>query len=321
MKPSAHELSNQALDQIDASTPTAVTRRSFLTYTSVLLGTTLFGPSPLFAGIPRQSRSESLLEKKIAGFIKLRRRQGIIAPDERTAWSVYDFATQRKLVSINEDTPLQSASMIKPFIALAFFYRVKEGHLRFQRKHRRQLEAMIRWSSNSATNYFIDLVCRRKGNPREVERVLKTNAPAIFRHTRIVEYIPRDGKAYRNLASARDYSRFLYALWRNKLPYSQEIKRLMRLPNRDRIGTGVVGIPSGIEVYDKTGTTAQLCGDMGILVPKSKDGRRYPYTIIGIIEKSRRAQYFQAWTASRGDIIREVSSMTYLHIKHMHGLA
>ena len=35
----------------------------------------------------------------------------------------------------------------------------------------------------------------------------------------------------------------------------------------------------------KTGSTARVCGDMGILNVKGPDGKWYPYTVIGIIEK------------------------------------
>ena len=55
------------------------------------------------------------------------RRTGRLAANECTAWLVYDFTSQRYLASINAGLPYQSASMIKPFIALAFFNKVREG--------------------------------------------------------------------------------------------------------------------------------------------------------------------------------------------------
>jgi len=259
------------------------------------------------------------LEKKIDCYIKGLRRKGIISSDEETAWSVYDFTMEEKLVSINEDIPHQSASMIKPFIALAFFCKRDENKKNFKyfRKRVRRMEAMIRRSSNSATNYFIHLIGK---TPREVENVLRGNYPGIFKDTRIVEYIPKNGRTYQNKASAKDYSRFLYALWHNQLPYSNEIKRLMRLPNNDRIYKGAKRVPAGTLVYDKTGTTARLCGNMGILVAKGKDGRRYPYTLIGIIEKSERARNYPRWKASRSNIIRSVSNIVYGELRKKHNL-
>lgn len=262
------------------------------------------------------------LERKIDRHIKALRREGRVAYDERTAWSVYDFTLREKLVSINENTPLQSASMIKPFIALAFFYRLEDKRVSYDRNNQRQMEAMLRWSSNRATNYFIDLLDHKRhpGRPQEVERILKSNAPGIFQETRIIERIPNGGATYRNRASARDYSRFLYAVWHDQFPFSDELRRLMQLPKKNRIKSGVEAIPPETRVYDKTGTTARLCGDMGIVEAVGNNGKSYPYTFIGIIEKTRRASNFYLWRASRGDVIREISDIVYSELRTIHNL-
>lgn len=247
------------------------------------------------------------------------RRKRVLSPEEITAWSVYDFVTRRKLVSINEDRPMQAASMIKPFVVLAFFYEAskKRSRLAYTASVRRTAEAMIRDSNNAATNRLM----ARLGGPAAVQRILKQNAPGIFRQTRIVEHIPPGGRSYRNLASAHDYSRFLYALWHNRIPGAKEIKRLMKLPNKDRIYTGARRVPTGTKVYDKTGSTARLCGNMGILVPRGRGGREYPYTFIGIIQKGRRARNYSHWVASRGDVIRGVSDLVYTWLRDVNGLA
>lgn len=313
---SCQKLTHIPSTESDVDSDIDPTRRALL---GLLAGVTLLGACPVLAGTKHGAKREPPLETKIDRYISRMRRQGKIATDERTAWSVYDFTTRRKLVSINETVPFQSASMIKPFVALAFFYRVKEGRLRYLPQHHRKLEAMLRWSNNQATNYFIDLICGRSRNPRTIERLLKSHEPSIFKQTRIVEHIPSGGRSYRNLASAQDYSRFLYALWYDRFPYSREIKFLMGLPNRDRLSTGVANIPSDTKVYDKTGSTARLCGNMGILVARDRRGRGYPYTMIGIIQKSHRASDYRRWSKSRGDIIREVSRMSYDHISHLNG--
>lgn len=264
------------------------------------------------------------LQWQINTYVKNLRRQGRVRSDERTAWSVYDFTSGKKLVSINEDRPFQSASMIKPFVAQAYFYRHGESSQRYpyDATVRRKMTAMIRDSSNSATNYFIDRISNKPASrrPREVERVLKRHAGNIFQHTNIVEYIPRNGRSYRNRASARDYSRFLYAMWRNKLPYAGEVKYLMGLPNRDRIRRNVAAMPTITEVYDKTGSTARLCGNMGILAAHGRDGQIYPYIFVGIIEKSRRAKRYGRWIRNRGDIIRDISGMVYRSMQKQHNL-
>ena len=264
------------------------------------------------------------LGRKVNAYIQQQRRLGRIKPDETTSWSVFDFTTNRKLVSINEDKPLQAASMIKPFVAMAWFYEMerKGSRLRYGPKTRRLMEAMIRRSNNWATNQVMKQVINSAGGggPRRVEQVLKRNSPGIFANTSIVELIPAGGRTYRNKASAHDYSRFLYALWKGGLPQSDELRELMSLPNRNRITTGAKGIPRNAMVYDKTGSTARLCGNMGIIEAMGKDGKRYPYTIVAIIEKRERTRHYGRWVATRGNVIRGVSSLVYEDLKRRHNL-
>ncbi len=267
--------------------------------------------------VQKADRWVSDLEDKVEHYIRSARRQGLVASDEATSWSVYDFTSGTKLVTINEDVPRQCASMVKPFVALAFFHSVVHRRFVYGPKSRRLMERMIQHSSNSATNQMIDLV----GGPRTVDRILNDNYPRIFRQTRIIEGIPIGGRTYLNKASAHDYSRFLYALWHNRLPYSDELKRLMALPNRDRLYDSVPCIPTGTLVYHKTGTTARLCGDFGILAPKDHRGKRYPYTVVGIIEKRRRASSLSRWIGSRANIIRRVSAIVYDEVARKYSLA
>ena len=260
----------------------------------------------------RRSQIEAAVEK----YVKDLRARRILASDERTAWSVFDFTTGEKLVDINEDAKFQAASLVKPFFAMAYFHKVRQGKLRYGAKSRRHMERMIQRSNNYSTNWIM----RQVGGPAAVQRILHQNYPGIFENTEIVEYIPAGGRTYRNKASVHDYSRFLYALWKENIPGANEIKRLMALPGKDRIYTGARSIPKGTKVYNKTGSTAQLCGDMGILVVRGRDGKRYPYTIIGVIEKDARARNYTRWIRSRGNVIRQVSNIVYRGISRHHGL-
>jgi beta-lactamase class A len=280
-------------------------------------------PSPAVAEPPgsgpasSKSRRVRDLEAAVEAYIKDLRRKGRISKDERTGWSVYDFTTGEKLVTINEETQFQAASLIKPFIAAAFFHRVEEKELIYGPKSRRHMERMIHYSNNPSTNW----VMRQVGGPRAVQRILEQNYPGIFRATSIVEYIPAGGRTYRNKASARDYSRFLYALWKGNIAGAREIRRLMSLPGPDRIYTGAESVPVGTRVINKTGSTARLCADMGILNVRGPDGKRYPYTLIGIIEKQERASNYGDWIRSRAEVIRDVSDIVYQGIAQRHGFA
>jgi beta-lactamase class A len=256
------------------------------------------------------------LEAAVEDYINRLRKDGKLDPDERTGWSVYDFTTGEKLVTINEDEQFQAASLVKPFIAAAFFYKVRKGELSYNRESRRHMEQMIQHSNNASTNW----VTRKVGGPQAVQRILKQQYPGIFQEIHLVEYIPAGGKTYRNKASVHDYSRFLYALWKEDIAGASEIKRLMALPGTDRIYTGVRAVPKGTRVYNKTGSTARVCGDMGILNVKGQGGKWYPYTVIGIIEKEQNATNYTSWIRSRGDIIRHVSSIVYESIAQNHNI-
>lgn len=254
-------------------------------------------------------------EKSIEEYIDKLRRKGRIKRDESTGWMVYDLEKDQSLVDINADQEFQAASMIKPFVALAFFHQVKNKKFKYGPRSRRKMVAMIQRSSNSATNW----VMRQAGGPKKCESILKKYYSHIFKKTEIKEYIPANGRTYLNSSPPSDYVRFLRALWNKELPYGKEIRRLMALPGRDRLYHGTP-IPRGTLVYNKTGSTAHLCGDMGILVPKTKKGGRYPYVIVGIIEKRSRPSNYGRWMDSRSRVIREVSTMVYKKMRKDHKL-
>ncbi len=269
----------------------------------------------LFA-VPASGAVDSALEAQIERYIKSLRGKGVLRGDERTAWLVYDFTSGKKLVSINEHTKLQAASMIKPYLALAFFHQVKAGRLIYGSQSKRKLELMIQKSNNDATNW----VMRQTGGPSATLALLKRNYPSLCQGISLVEYIPKNGRTYRNRGSAGDYGRLLFALWKGQVPYSREILRLMALPGNDRLYTKAKRVPSGTRVYNKTGSTAMCCGDMGILVAKGSDGRSYPYMLVGVIESGRRNTSYGPWISKRANVIREVSNLTYLSMKKRHPL-
>ena len=265
--------------------------------------------------VVHSSGQYSEVEKNIEEYIQSLRKQGKLSSDETTGWMVYDLTRGQSVVDINADQVFQAASMIKPFVALAFFHKVQQGKIMYGPKSRRNMERMIQHSNNGATNWVMRIV----GGPSECEKILLENYGEIFKNTRIVEYIPAGGKTYRNKAVPSDYVRFLQALWNDELPYGKEMRRLMSLPGRDRLYDGTP-IPRGTLVYNKTGSTAHLCGDMGILVPKDGKGRRYPYALVGIIERSSRPANYGNWMLSRGNVIRQVSTIVYQEMKKQYKL-
>ncbi len=272
-------------------------------------------PASKPAKFAQSSSTSSSVEKNIEEYIQSLRKKGTLSSDEMTGWMVVDLTNGKSVVDINANQVFQAASMIKPFVALAFFHQAKEGKFIYGPKSRAKMERMIQRSDNAATNW----VMRVAGGPAKCEEILKRYYSHIFKETKIIEYIPAGGKTYKNSAIPSDYVRFLQALWNDELPYGKEMRRLMSLPGRDRLYNGTP-IPQGTLVYNKTGSTAHLCGDMGILVPRDKKGRRYPYAVVGIIERSSRPRNYGNWMLSRGNVIRKVSTIVYQEMKKQYKL-
>ena len=255
------------------------------------------------------------LNSRMDVFLQDQKKKGRIQQQERTAWVVYDLTNNNYLLSINSNRSFQAASMIKPFVALAFFHQVEKGKLGYTPQHRRMMEAMIQQSNNEATNWFI----RQIGGPARCEAILKREYKQVFKQVKVTEYIPPGGRTYRNSAQPSEYIQFLRALWNNQLPSSKEMLRLMSLPGRDRIFYGT-DVPNGTLVYNKTGTTAHLCGDMGILAPRDKNGERIPYAIVGIVERPSTPADYKQWMHTSGEVIRDFSTLVYEEMKRKHNL-
>ena len=255
------------------------------------------------------------INSKMGAYISEQTKKGRLRPTDRLAWAAYDLTSNSYLVSFNATRPFQAASMIKPFVALAFFHQNAKGVLPYTAQHRQMMEAMIQHSSNQATNWFIRLL----GGPARCQALLKKEYGHLFRQVSIREYIPPDGRTYKNSALPSDYIQFLRAMWQYQLPNAKEMLRVMSLPGPDRLVYGS-DVPGSTDVYNKTGTTAQLCGDMGILVARSRDGRKVPYAVVGLVERASKPGDYKQWMHNSGDVIREFSSLVYGALKQKHNL-
>ena len=273
-----------------------------------------------YRNTPSKYRStiDSPLEADFERYIKTRRSRKVLAATDRTSFVVYDISKGKKIVSINEDRQMMAASIIKNFVMLAYFHEVKYGRQKHTALNKGHLRNMIRWSSNSSTNYFIHLL----GGTARVNRILRNNYP-YFKQTRIVETIPRSGRTYRNMTSARDLSTFFLKLWQGKLPHSEKMKWYFKLKNGDYIFKNTY-IPASVAVYNKTGTVYGLVGDGGILVLRDPQGRARPYIFIGMMEDRtktntrNRWQSFYAWKNLRAYILRRLSERAYKYIYEKH---
>ena len=288
--------------------------------TMVLLFPIDRAPAGEYWSIPSKFRGtiDSPLEASFELYIKNRRNRRVLSTTDRTSFVVYDISKNKKVVSINEDRQMMAASLIKNFVMLAYFHEVRHGRQTHTNINRGHLRAMIQRSSNPSTNYFIRLL----GGPTRVTRILKVNYP-YFKETQIVEYIPRGGRTYKNMTSARDLGTFFLRLWQGKLPHSEKMKWYFKLKNGDYIFKRTY-IPSSVMVYNKTGTVYGLVGDGGILVLRDPRGKLRPYVFIGLMEdrtktnRKNRWQSFATWRNQRTYILRRLSERAYKYIYENH---
>ncbi len=259
-----------------------------------------------------ERESDLNLENQVLERIRDYREEGVISSDVRTAWLVYDLTNEQVVVDINGDVPMQAASMIKPLVALAFFHKVEKRELRYGPKSKARMRRMIQGSSNWATNW----VLRRIGGPREAQKILNENYRYVFKNTEIVENIPPLGRTYKNKASAHDYRRFLQSLRKRELPRYEEILRLMGSRRGNRLYGAKEIQKDKVLVYNKTGTTAHLYGDMGIVAAE-----KFPYVFVAIIEKKEKPSGEERWWKLMRGVIRDISGIVYIGMKQKHDLS
>ena len=287
----------------------ALSKRQFLKSAALLAASPLI---PALAQIIMQSLLADL-NAQIQAAVSEMRQNGLIDADEKTAWHITDILTGKSYAGINENRPMQSASMVKPMVIQAYLYCHYLRNAAAYPLNSRiidEMRAMIVDSNNEYTNHFFS----RVGGPKSVQWMLRKHAPDIFRDIQIVENIPAGGKAYRNKASAADYSRFLYALWHEQMPGARLLKEMMGIKNHDRISVNTQHIPETLSVYDKTGSTSRLCGNFGIIAYRNRFGQLRPYTFTGIIEKSNSASNYSRWITERSNRMRGISDIAYVYI-------
>jgi beta-lactamase class A len=182
---------------------------------------------------------------------------------------------------------------------------------------------MIRYSSNASTN----VILKRLGGPNKVQRLLReTN---MYRELRLVEYIPADGRTYRNKLSMADLSSLFHRLWigrvlgpgfsdlENEQASAQMLHLLSlsgRSDNKDRLkdGTCFAGNQT-VRIWDKTGFVKGLNGNAGIIEIDSPHGRR-AYSIVAAIERPNYRTIrgnASRWSAKVAYHLRRISELAY----------
>lgn len=268
----------------------------------------------------RIPQTRNRLESQIENYVDDWINPSINSRDvNRTGWLTYSLDSNEFLANVNGEEFFQAASMIKPFVGLAYLAKCFDENesLQYGPNGRRRLQRGIQLSRNSE----ITELMRTLGGPEETQETLSRYYPEIAEECRIISEIPRAGREYRNQATLRAYSKLCWQLAnREDKPEIEELKRLMGLPGRDRIYTGtsrvnvsdgILDLPNGTQVWNKTGSTAKCIGDFGLIkVPSGEE-----YIFAGVVEREDRARNYTRWQRDAGDLIRGVSRHAYTAIR------
>ncbi len=266
------------------------------------------------------------LEAGILSYMEDLYRSGRLQRQDILSMVVQDLSSGKLLVSIRPRRRVKSASLIKLPILHAYLLASEKGMLEHSEIIQQHLVKMIRFSSNESTNWILE----KLGGPSQVQKLLDQSS--MYHELKLVEYIPEDGKTYRNKVSSADLNQILVRTWfhqslgmkSNKEQNRQASKRmlyLMSLPGykwiQDRIKDGTCfSRRKSVRVWDKTGFVKGINGDAGIVEFNTPNGRR-AYTIVLIMERENYLSIpgdANTWSARVAMVLRRISEMSYAFV-------
>ena len=285
----------------------------------------VYEPQALPVSVNRSQLAQytSPLEASILEYMNETYAKKKVSRKDQLFMVVQDLTSGTLLVAIRPRRRVKAASLIK--VPILHAYQLERVRKRVKHTSGRQdhLARMIRYSSNASTN----VILKRLGGPNKVQRLLReTN---MYRELRLVEYIPADGRTYRNKLSMADLSSLFHRLWigrvlgpgfsdlENEQASAQMLHLLSlsgRSDNKDRLkdGTCFAGNQT-VRIWDKTGFVKGLNGNAGIIEIDSPHGRR-AYSIVAAIERPNFRTIrgnASRWSAKVAYHLRRISELAY----------
>jgi len=272
----------------------------------------------------------SLLEAGILNYLKENYELKRLNINDKLSIIVEDLEKGEIVVSIHPDKSLKSASTIKVPILHAYMIQRSKGNLIENLVYKELIEKMIRFSSNSSTNTVIELL----GGLAKIQQILEKTR--IYKQIRLIEYIPENGRAYRNTISVADLNSIFRDLWfqrilgskyslEQNMQVSIEMLNLLKLPGhpwiKDRIKASTCySTNKTVKIWDKTGFVKGSNGNAGIIEINTPFGRK-AYSIVLFIERKD----FQSitgntrkWFEQSSMHMRKISEMTYAYFSKLY---
>ncbi len=277
----------------------------------------------------RYLHSKSILEAGISNYMKEIYEHKKLNINDKLSIIVEDLENQKILASIHQEKSIKSASTIKVPILHAYMIQLIDGELSTNSNHKELIEDMIRFSSNSSTNTVIELL----GGPAKIQRILEKTE--VYKQILLIEYIPENGRTYRNTISVSDLNSIFKELWIQRIlgkKYSIEQNRhvsiemldLLKLPGytwiKDRIKAGTCfSTNKTVTLWDKTGFVKGSNGNAGIVEINTPFGRK-AYSIVIFIERKdfhSITENVKKWFEMTSMHMRRISEMTFAYFSNL----
>ena len=283
---------------------------------------------PYYASKFNSTPFNSTLEAGILQYMKEVYTKNKLKRKDKLSIVVQDLSAGKLLVSLRSRKSVKSASTIKLPILQAYMIQRFKGKFEETSNHKKLIEEMIRFSSNSSTNKIIKLL----GGTENIQRLL--NKTKFYKELRLLEMIPEDGRTYRNKISAEDLNQILMNIWFKRVigpQYSAQINKkaahemlnLLGLPGhtwlKDRIKAETCfSSNKSVKLWDKTGFVKGLNGNAGIVEIDTPHGRK-AYSLVMLMERQD-YQTIEGDAASWFEIVslhmRRISEITFAYISN-----
>lgn len=283
---------------------------------------------PYYASKFNSTPFNSTLEAGILQYMKEVYTKNKLKRKDKLSIVVQDLSAGKLLVSLRSRKSVKSASTIKLPILQAYMIQRFKGKFEETSNHKKLIEEMIRFSSNSSTNKIIKLL----GGTENIQRLL--NKTKFYKELRLLEMIPEDGRTYRNKISAEDLNQILMNIWFKRVigpQYSAQINKtaahemlnLLNLPGhtwlKDRIKAETCfSSNKSVKLWDKTGFVKGLNGNAGIVEIDTPHGRK-AYSLVMLMERQD-YQTIEGDAASWFEIVslhmRRISEITFAYISN-----
>jgi beta-lactamase class A len=283
---------------------------------------------PYYAGKFNSTPFTSSLEASILQYMKEIYSSNRLKRNDKLSIVVQDLTNGEILVSLRSRQSVKSASTIKLPILHAYMIQRFKGKIKASSNHKKLIEEMIRFSSNSSTNTIIKLL----GGTKNIQRIL--NNTKLYKELNLLETIPEDGRTYRNKISAADLNQLFVNIWFKRVigvKYSPQINKaaskemlyLLGLPGhvwlKDRIKAGTCFSANKlVKLWDKTGFVKGVNGNAGIVEIDTPHGRR-AYSIVMFIEREDYQTITgdaTSWSERVSLHMRKISELTFSFISN-----